>query len=170
MKKILIILLIIIIGYSLKNDKYNEIDDSIRFRVIANSNSPEDILIKEIVVDRLSKVLFINSENKDEVDDNINSNLSYIESTIENVFKEYNYNKKFYMSYGLNEIPEKTFLGKTYKKGMYKSLIIEIGAGEGDNYFCILYPSLCLIDYKSNTQKEKYSLKIEELLKKHSVN
>ena len=159
MKKILIVVLMVLFISILNSKKYEEMDDSIRFRVIANSNSAKDIFMKELIVDKLSKTLFID-ETRENIDKNINDNLSNIENIIDELFKENNYNKKYYMYYGLNEIPEKEFLGKVYKKGIYKSLVIEIGEGKGDNYFCILYPSLCMIDYNN---KKDYKFKIKEL-------
>ena len=119
MKKILIVVLMVLFISILNSKKYEEMDDSIRFRVIANSNSAKDIFMKKLIVDKLSKTLFID-ETRENIDKNINDNLSNIENIIDELFKENNYNKKYYMYYGLNEIPEKEFLGKVYKKGIYK--------------------------------------------------
>ena len=53
MKKIIIIIIVILIGYLLSIVEYNKSEDIIRFRVIANSNSKEDIIMKEKVVKEL---------------------------------------------------------------------------------------------------------------------
>ena len=78
MKKILIIVSILVLVILLDVKDYSSTKDDIRFRVVANSNSPRDILIKEKVVNELSKILFIDSANINEVDDNIYSNLDQI--------------------------------------------------------------------------------------------
>ena len=165
MKKILIILLFVGLIFYMNQKDYNITEDSIRFRVIANSNSPKDILMKELVVSKISNILFINNNSVEEAENNIYNNLNKVELIIENLFNESNYDKKFNISYGLNEIPEKTFMGKKYNKGLYKSLVIEIGEAKGDNYFCILYPSLCLIDY-SEKEKTEYKYRIKDLIDK----
>ena len=95
MKKILIVASILVLIIILDVKEYNSTRDDIRFRVVANSNSPRDILIKEKVVNELSKILFIDSTNINEVDDNIYSNLENIEQIIDDVFENNNYNKNY---------------------------------------------------------------------------
>lgn len=181
MKKIILVLSIIIFIIFMSNDEYNVREDSIRFRVIANSNSIKDIAMKEKVVNELSGILFDKTHTEEETSENIYSNLKNIENRIDNLFKKNNYNKTFNISYGLNEFPKKVYRGNTYPAGTYKSLVIEIGDAKGNNYFCILYPSLCMLDYeemqtkenevieKSNLNEEnkiEYKFKIVDLFKK----
>lgn len=163
MKKIIIIIIVILIGYLLSIVEYNKSEDIIRFRVIANSNSREDIIMKEKVVKELSGVLFIDSQNVDDVKNNIYSNLENIDHKIDKLFKKNNYNKKYNILYGLNEFPKKVFMNKIYDGGLHESLVIEIGEGKGNNYFCILYPSLCMIDYENREENANYKSKIMEL-------
>lgn len=164
MKKIIIIVVFIaVLLYQFKNNEYNSIDNSIRFRVIANSNSSRDILMKEKVVKELSNILFKDNNSFEEAEKNIYDNLNNIENRIENVFKSNSYNKNFNINYGLNEIPTKYYNGKKYEKGLYKSLVIEIGEGKGNNYFCILYPSLCLLNNDEVSEKDEYKSKIIDI-------
>ena len=90
MKKIILIILIILCVFLfLLNEEYIT-SDSIRFRVIPNSNSSIDILMKEKVVYELSNILFkendINSTRN-----NIINNLSNIENKIGVLFDNNNY-------------------------------------------------------------------------------
>ena len=81
MKKILIVLLLLFGLYLFSKDDSRISDDSIRFRVIANSNSEEDIKMKELVVKELSSTLF--KENSLEgTRSNIISNISQIEKDL----------------------------------------------------------------------------------------
>ena len=164
MKKIIIIICLIFVVSLIKEKEYNIKDDSIRFRVIANSNSSRDILMKEKVVKELSSILFIKNNSSKETEKNIFDNLNNIERKIEILFKNNNYDENFNISYGLNEIPEKKYRGKKYKEGLYKSLVIEIGEGKGNNYFCILYPSLCVLDSKSVDKDNNYKSKLVEII------
>ena len=164
MKKILIIILIFITMYILNIEEYNMSDDTIRFRVIANSNSQEDIIMKEKVVKELSGVLFVNSSSIEEARENIYYNLDNIDKKIDKLFKKNNYDKNYNIIYGLNEFPKKVFMNKTYEEGLYDSLVIEIGEGKGNNYFCILYPSLCMIDYENKGKNVEIKSKIKEIL------
>ena len=56
MKKIILIISIILVIILLSNNNYNVTNDMIRFRVIANSNNSEDIIMKEKVVKTLSNL------------------------------------------------------------------------------------------------------------------
>ena len=165
MKKIFIILLFIFGLYLFSKDDSRIFDDSIRFRVIANSNSEEDIKMKELVVKELSSTLF--KENSLEgTRSNIISNISQIEKRIDRVFDNNNYDKTYNVIYGMNEFPEKIYNGVVYEKGLYESLVVEIGDGSGNNYWCFLYPSLCLVDYKNGEEEVKYKSKIAEIIDK----
>lgn len=165
MKKILIILLFIFSLYLFSKDDSRISDDSIRFRVIANSNSEEDIKMKELVVKELSSTLF--KENTLEgTRSNIISNISQIEKRIDRVFDNNNYDKTYNVIYGMNEFPEKVYNGVVYEKGLYESLVVEIGDGSGNNYWCFLYPSLCLLDYKNGEEEVEYKSKIAEIIDK----
>lgn len=161
MKKILIIVFGIIFIFMFNQDDYEINNDSIRFRVIANSNSVYDINMKEKVVSELSDILFIN-DNKDVIKKNILTNMSLLENRIDKLFDDNNYRQTYNIVYGLNEFPEKEYNGVLYKEGLYESLVVEIGEAKGDNYWCFLYPSLCLID-SNNNKNVKYKSKIVEL-------
>lgn len=165
MKKLLIVLLLLFGLYLFSKDDSRISDDSIRFRVIANSNSEEDIKMKELVVKELSSTLF--KENTLEgTRSNIISNISQIEKRIDRVFDNNNYDKTYNVIYGMNEFPEKVYNGVVYEKGLYESLVVEIGDGSGNNYWCFLYPSLCLLDYKNGEEKVEYKSKIAEIFDK----
>ncbi len=163
MKKIIVCIFLFLIIFYLSKEEYNVSEDTIRYRVIANSNNTMDIIMKEKVVSELSGILFQENQSLEQVNSTIYNNIENIERRINKLFKENNYNKSFNISYGINSFPEKTFMGKKYSSGDYKSLVIEIGEGKGNNYFCSLYPSLCIIDYNKN---KNYGFRIEEVIKK----
>lgn len=164
MKKIIIIILLILGIYYLSEDNYDLSKDAIRFRVIANSNSTIDILIKEKVVNKLSTLLFDKEETKEQTREHIINNISNIQKEIDKIFKSNNYDKTYNISYGLNKFPEKEHNGVKYKAGNYESLVIEIGEGKGNNYWCILYPPLCMKE-ETNEEKIEFKFKIIEVLK-----
>lgn len=164
MKKLLIIILFVI-GVILFNVENYSNNDAIRFRVISNSNSSKDILMKEMVVNKISKYVFNDYNDKDVTRKNIINNISNIEEEIERIFNNNNYNMNFDVNYGMNYFPVKKYNGITYKEGEYESLVVSIGEAKGNNYWCILYPPLCMID--DNFDEEiKYDFKILEIFKK----
>ena len=172
MKKILIILFTIsIIIVLIKKEETIVIpNESIRFRVIANSNDKEDVIAKEYLTKKIidnNKKLF-ESESLIESREGINKSINNLKLLIGKTFNELNYNKDYKVNYGINYFPEKTYKGIKYKEGYYESLVVTIGEGKGNNYFCVMYPPLCLID-ESNLDNAEYKFKIIELLEKYII-
>lgn len=163
MKKTLIIIAIIIVVMSLsKNDTIIIPKESIRFRVIANSNSKEDQMIKEKVVSKLKKnlsSLTYTSKNINDTRKSIKDNLKIIDETLKQEVKDYSIN------YGYNYFPEKVYKGIYYEEGEYESLVITLGEGIGNNFWCVLFPPLCLID--ENQDDVEYTTFIKELIDKY---
>ena len=93
-------------------------------------------------------------------------NLLDTEMTI-GLFKNNNYDMDYKVNYGMNYFPIKKYDGATYKEGNYESLVVSIGEAKGNNYWCILYPPLCMIDNKKEVKnKIEYKFKIIEYIKK----
>lgn len=164
MKKVLIILLILI-SIILLNRNNDISNDIIRFRVIANSNSSKDILIKEKIVSEISDLIFVDNKSIEETRKNINNSIPTIESKIKKVFESNDYDKDFKISYGLNKFPKKEYEGIEFEEGEYESLVIEIGEAKGNNYWCMLYPPLCFVDNNEEDNIE-YKFRLLEALKK----
>ena len=119
-------------------------DDSFRFRIIANSNSNYDQQIKKNVRLRLSSQLSLASSNFKSTLDAEEKLISMLPS-IENVLDQevpYSYN----ISIGQNFFPEKIYKGKKYREGYYESMVITLGDGLGDNWWCVLFPPFCMLD------------------------
>ena len=66
MKKIIVIMSIFLM-ISVLNQKDYKFDDMIKFRIISNSNSPKDIIIKQQVSDKVSKILFDKGNTREEI-------------------------------------------------------------------------------------------------------
>ena len=154
MKKVIILLFIITSVY-LINQK-NEIvipNDAVRFRIIANSNSFKDQAIKKEIKKELINNVFPNIKSKEDIKTNIYN--------IENIVKSYNI--KYTINYGMNYFPEKVYKGIKYPKGNYESLVVTLDEGKGDNFWCVMYPSLCLID-DDNTNDIEYKVLVKEII------
>jgi len=85
-----------------------------------------------------------------------------IDKKIAEILSKYNINQKYESNYGYNYFPEKKFENNNYKSGYYESLLISLGQGLGDNFWCLLFPPLCLLDYEEN-DNITYSSFIKEL-------
>jgi stage II sporulation protein R len=164
MKKILYILSIIFILFlyiNITNTKtLNE--DTIRFRIIANSNTYEDQQLKRVIKKDLELNLFPLLENSNsviETKQTIEDNLPTIETLLSKYNVEYNINL------GKNYFPAKEYDNYIYDEGYYESLVIELGEANGNNWWCVMYPPLCLIE-SNNEEDIEYKLYIDEILHK----
>lgn len=169
MKKYLVIIAIIIsvLCFS-KSDEIIIPNESIRFRIIANSNSLKDQTLKKKIVSSLKDELTtttIKTTNLENARKEIKDKIPTIENTINQKLQEENYNKSININYGKNYFPKKVYKGVTYQEGDYESLVVTIGDGMGENFWCVLFPPLCKID--DDATDIEYSSLIKEILNKY---
>ena len=170
MKKFLIIISLIIItfGYT-KGEEIVIPDEAIRFRVVAKSNSKEDQKLKVKVKDNLQleiSELLKNSNSIDESRKLLKANKNNFSNNVKNTLLTNKSNDIYNINYGLNYFPKKVYKGITYKEGYYESLVVTIGDGKGDNWWCVLFPPFCLIENDKKTDVE-YRLYIKDMLEKY---
>lgn len=167
MKKIIISLFIVTILLLVnKNDTKVLIpDNAIRFRIIANSNSIEDQKEKIEIRNELEPIIadiLNNSDSKEETKNEIDLNMNEINNVINK------YNSNYDINYGLNYFPEKNYKKVTYKAGNYESLVVTLGDGLGDNWWCVLFPPLCLLEANENDYDDiTYTSYLQELLNEY---
>lgn len=155
MKKIIILVTIIILALSI--NKKNMKEDMIRFRIIANSNNEEDQLLKKKVLNSIASDLigFI-GKTKEEEKNYLVGSIPKFKEKIEEETNDYK------IDYGMHYFPEKEENNEIYKEGEYESLVITLGDGLGDNFWCILFPPICMID----DENVEYKSFIKEALSK----
>lgn len=170
-KKLLIILAIVIsiLVYNTKEKEELIPVESIRIRIIANSNSVEDQNTKLKVKEKVERELYKLTENSQSIEETrtiIDKNLTTIEKLVVNTLNEINVKEDFIIKYGINYFPEKTYKGKTYQKDNYESLVITLGDGKGENWWCVLFPPLCLIDAKESSEEiVEYEFILKKIIK-----
>lgn len=168
MKKIILIILTFLVIFSVYNKiSSNELtipNNSIRVRVIPNSNSPLDINMKNKVKEYLQDdilPLVGSSSSIEEARKIISNNLETVDMNINNIFLDNNYKEEYNINFGYNYFPKKVFNSKEYPEGYYESLVVSIGDSNGDNWWCVMYPNICMID-----KNKEYKSYFKELLDK----
>ncbi len=174
MKKIIFIILIIIVSIFIYVNVNADViipDSAIRVRVIPNSNSVIDQNMKDKVKNYVSNYMAIKLNNVDDVEkarDIINDNIEIMNKDIKNLFLENGYNMNYKIKFGKNSFPKKVYKGVTYNEGKYESLVVYIGAAKGDNWWCVLFPPLCLLEAdKNETGEVEYRSIVKDLLDKY---
>ena len=173
MKKSIILLLCIFVFYMyISNSVVKNLsipEDALRIRIIPNSNSEFDQGIKRSVRDRLEISMYDllkNAKSSEEASEIIKKNLNLVDNDVKKVLDDNNYDLGYKINYGYNYFPEKEYKGIKYEEGYYESLLVTLGKGEGDNWWCVLFPPLCLIEGEENSEVEYKSI-VEEILKKY---
>ena len=169
MKKLIPLLALLIITLNITSKKtYDTIipnDASIRLRIIPEDNNAESLLAKAEVKDLVKKEIIpmLSTEPTLEATrTKINNNLPLIKSKLDTL------NIPYTLNYGANYFPLKNLLDHTYQEGNYESLVITLGKGAGSNYWCVLYPPLCLIDEsKYGTDTVQYKSLAKEIITKY---
>lgn len=143
-------------------------DDAIRLRVIPNSNSEYDQAIKLKVRDLVQQEMYQllkDTKGSSEARNKIILELPNIETKIQNLLKKEQYSLGYQVNFGNHYFPEKQYKGVTYEEGMYESLLVTLGRGEGDNWWCVLFPPLCVIEAEESTEVE-YKSFVAEMIEK----
>ena len=165
MKNILFIMCAIVSLICISNyiTKENLIpDDAIRVRVIANSNSKEDQELKIKVKEDLDKYLYSELKNIKGVE-NADKKIKQIVPNVEKIVSKYT--NKYKVNYGMNYFPKKEYKSVVYDEGEYKSLVVTLGNGLGDNWWCVLFPPLCLLEATESTDVEYHSYVVDTINK-----
>ena len=166
MKKVIIVLFFLsILFVSSKEDEFIIPEDAIRFRVIANSNTFEDQATKVEIKNNVENIVkndLLTIKNKNEAKEILKENIPEIKKMINN------YNISYDINYGNNYFPEKKYKGVTYEEGYYESLVVTLGSGRGDNWWCLMYPPLCLMASEENDLKDAdYQFFVKDIFDKY---
>ena len=145
--------------------------DYLRIHIRANSNSEEDQTVKYLVKDAVVEALIpllAQIESKEEAISVMNENFDYIECVANQVLKQEGF------SYGSKaQIQNEHFPTRSYtldsttitlEEGDYDALILNLGSGKGDNWWCLIYPAFCFTKTKK-FDNFVYISKIWEILK-----
>ena len=122
-------------------------DNVLRLHVLANSDSSADQALKLEVRDRIleeTATLFKDCKSKGEARAAVESNLDKIREIAAQTVREAGYDYSVSVSLGEEEYPTKNYEECCFPAGEYLSLRVMIGEAEGENWWCVLFPPLCI--------------------------
>ena len=138
----------------------------LRIHIRANSNSAQDQEVKYKVRDEV--VMFLTPivaecTTKEDAMKKIAANLEGAKKVADETLKRYGYTYGARASIRQEEFPTRVYENATLTAGVYDALIVELGTGAGDNWWCVVYPPLC---FGGGNCKVEYKSKIAEIVKK----
>ncbi|WP_346939674.1 stage II sporulation protein R [uncultured Clostridium sp.] len=138
----------------------------IRFHVIANSDSEKDQSLKLKVRDKVLEYvqpLLKDSKSIEESREILNKENEKILEIARVIIKENGYDYSVESTLGKENFPVKTYGNITLPQGEYEAYRIIIGTGEGQNWWCVMFPPICFVDI---TKGEVAYEETEEEMKK----
>lgn len=154
-----------------QNNDYQVIpDDAIRLRILANSDHDDDQELKHLIRDEVSAEISDWVEDMTHIDDArelIEERIPYIQEIAEKVVEQEAEGYDVDVEYGKNvTFPRKLYGSYIYPEGEYEAVLITVGEGEGSNWWCVLFPPLCFLDFSFGTSVDEDDSAEEELLAK----
>ncbi|MCH5251515.1 MAG: stage II sporulation protein R [Lachnospiraceae bacterium] len=142
-------------------------DEIIRLHVVANSDSPKDQELKLQVKETI--VTYLRGEMKDaqtvgEARQAIRENLSEIEEIANEKMAKEGFDYRAKASLGVCYFPVKQYGDMTFPAGDYEALRVSLGEGEGKNWWCVMYPTLCFVDSTYQVVPDSSKEKLKETL------
>ncbi len=171
MKKLLVLVLIftaiaatVILAAGAQNAQAE--NDYLRIHVRANSNEQIDQSVKYTVKDEVVKFITpyaARCTDKQTAMEVIGGILPEIEKVCDRVLKQNGFNYTSRASVRAENFPTRVYGDLTLESGIYDALIIELGTGTGDNWWCVIYPPLC---FTSGTADVQYRSVIMDIINK----
>lgn len=149
--------------YETKTVQSELAEEVLRFHVRANSDSEEDqkrkMQVKAAVVSHLQP-LMEKIDSMEEARLLVENHLPEIEQIIHEQLNEADCAYGFHIKIGKELFPQKTYGDCTFPEGTYEAVIISLGEGKGQNWWCMIYPGLCFFDetYAVVSEESKESL------------
>lgn len=155
-------------------------EDFIRFHVIANSDSDLDqslkLTVRDGIIQMINEELLQNGmsvagDRRQEYTLDIEQARQYIVEHLDairaeasSIIEEEGFSYPVKVNLGVSWIPEKKYGNVTFPPGNYEALKIIIGEGKGQNWWCVLFPPLCLIGAEYDETMEPEELVTDVLL------
>lgn len=153
MKKILIIVTVFVLSlwavntYAPVHGEEKIYDSVVRLHVIANSDSTEDQALKLKVRDAVlaeSEKILSGVADRDRALELLNASLDRLNECASNTVRESGFDYNCSVSLSQEKYPRKSYESVCFPSGEYTSLQVKIGESAGKNWWCVLFPNLCL--------------------------
>ncbi|MGS2777388.1 stage II sporulation protein R [Robertmurraya sp. GLU-23] len=147
-------------------------NEAIRLRILANSDLEVDQELKREVRDEVNAAItewVAELTSVEAARDLIQSRLPEIKAIAEEVLEKNGSNQSVKTDFGKVEFPTKLYGEFLYPAGEYEAVLITLGAGEGANWWCVLFPPLCFLDFSNSVavkegvdEQEEKEAKVED--------
>ncbi|WP_042351055.1 stage II sporulation protein R [Bacillus massiliigorillae] len=128
--------------------------EAIRLRILANSDGEEDQKVKRVIRDEVNANITEWVKELTSIDaarQVIKGHLPEIQRIAESYVKKHHLNQDVNVTFGQANFPTKLYGKYLYPAGEYEAIVITLGKGQGANWWCVLFPPLCFLDFSNGT-------------------
>lgn len=141
-------------------------NEAIRLRILANSDSSTDQRIKREIRDEVNVNItewVADLTSLDEARKVIKSHIGDIEKTAESYVQKHGVEQTVKVEFGPAKFPTKLYGQYLYPAGEYEAIVITLGEGSGANWWCVLFPPLCFLDFANGTAVSMTPMEDDEM-------
>ena len=141
----------------------------LRLHIKANSDSESDQNLKLLVRDAILEVseqVFSGCDSVEKAYTCAADNVTLFQETAETVIKSNGYDYSVSVDIGTAWFETREYENFTLPAGTYEAVRINIGSGEGKNWWCVMFPSLCIPSAKSDDAKQVLGEENEKIVSK----
>lgn len=142
-------------------------DDIIRIHIRANSNSNADqsvkLNVRDAVVEYITP-LVSSCDSSDEVKVVLQKEKQNIINIADEVLGNNSFSYCASVTMGREYFPSRDYGGLLFPAGEYEALVLRLGEGTGNNWWCVAYPPLCFVGESNASDKVVYRSKLVEII------
>ncbi|XOK61253.1 stage II sporulation protein R [Paenibacillus elgii] len=123
--------------------------EAIRLRILANSDAPADQWVKREVRDAVMEQMkswATEPQGIEAARQTLRNHLPELDKLVGETLRKNGFDYTYHVELGMVPFPAKVYNNEVYPAGDYEALRIAIGAAEGQNWWCVLFPPLCFAD------------------------
>ncbi len=132
--------------------------ESIRLRILADSDATEDQLLKRRIRDAIIEQMNAwvkGPQTIEEARETVRTHIPELETLVGRYVREAGYDYTYKVELGIVPFPTKVYGDKVYPAGDYEALRVTLGRGLGQNWWCVLFPPLCFVDVTAGESPNK---------------
>ena len=143
----------------------------LRLHVIANSDSPADQAAKLQVRDAILRYEAgrLDTASAASVRAGILEDGAGLLAAVEDSLQRSGMNYSARLALGRYAFPERTYGGKVYPAGEYQALRVVLGQGAGQNWWCVLFPPLCILELPDGEIEDNEAMETMEGIEMESL-
>lgn len=146
-------------------------DDFLRVHIRANGDGADEqslkLLVKDAIVEYLAP-LVARCDTVAQSKKIVAENLDNIKKVAERTLKQNGCLYAVTLELKKETFPARSYGGITLASGAYDALIVNIGSGKGQNWWCVIYPPLCFVGAEANgTNAVRYRSKLLEIINRY---